>query len=53
MNLINSTFILLFLLSKHLNKSFIKGVKLVITLKKEGSDEFIFSIVINNPDSIK
>ena len=53
MNLINSTFMLLFLLSKHLNKSFIKGVKFLITLKNEGSDEFIFSTVINNPDNNK
>ena len=52
MNLINSIFTLMFLVSKHLNKFSINFEKIVISLKNEGSDKLIFSIVINNPERI-
>ena len=52
MNLINSIFTLMFLVSKHLYKFSINEEKIVISLKNEGSDKLIFSIVINNPERI-
>ena len=51
--MINSIFIKLLLLSKHLNKFLIKGAKFDMSLKNIGSDKFIFSMVIKNPDNIK